>query len=134
MVEHGGLVKTDSMRYREEWPLFCVTKYIAEQAGQVWVYLTDLPPLEGHPDGLRRLFEEMHRLERCLEREGIIGWLQLIAKDNARMRGWTEMVGGILYATDDDNWHFKKVANAQAFPRTPREAIRQYRGDHCGTA
>jgi hypothetical protein len=125
---------TFTLRFTEEWPLFCLTKYISD-AQQVWVVLTDLPQIEGKPDGLLRLCQEMRRLEHRLECEGIVGWLQAIRKGNTRMRRWTEMVGATLFAVTENHWHFQKPADWQHFPKTPREAVRQYRGlHHVGTA
>lgn len=117
----------------EEWPLFGVNKYIS-QAGVVWVHLTALPPLDGHRDGVRRLLEEMRRLEHRLEAEGIGGWTQSIRKGNRSMRQWTEMIGAELYAEDVERWHFRKEANWEALPRTLKELVKNYGGHHYGSA
>jgi hypothetical protein len=116
----------------EEWALFGVEKRINASTNQVWVQLTGLFPLEGHPDGIRRVMEETRRLEYRLESEGIIGWIQAIRKGNWKMRRWTEMVGATCYAETDTHWHFCKVADATHFPRSIKALVRG--GNRYGTA
>lgn len=119
------------LRAHEEWPLFGVEKFVSAQGQQMWVRLTSLPSLDGHPDGMRRLLSEIQRLEYRLESEGIVGWVQAIRKGNGKMRFWTELIGAELYAETEDHWHFRKVANVAELPRTVREAVG---GHHHGTA
>lgn len=121
------------LRDHEEWPLFGVKKHITK-SGQVWVLLTALPPLDGHRDGLRRLLEEMRRLEHRLEAEGIYGWIQSIRKGNHRMRQWSEMIGARYYSDTEDNWYFAKLADVAALPKTLRELVARYGGNHHGAA
>jgi hypothetical protein len=120
------------LQHQEEWPLFGVEKYISK-AGQVWVYLRDLPPLDGHMDGMRRTLEEIRRLEYRLESEGLVGWLMAVDRGNTKMRYWTERIGAELYATDKQCWHFRKVADYASLPRSIRDMIRTAGGQH-GTA
>ena len=108
----------------EEWALFGIEKRINETTQQVWVRLTSLPPLDGHPDGMRRTLEEMRRLEYRLETEGIAGWTMAIRKGNGKMRQWVEMVGGTLYAETDEHWHFQKLADVATFPRSIRAIVK----------
>lgn len=121
------------LRNHEEWPLFGVKKHITK-SGQVWVHLTALPPLDGHRDGLRRLLEEITRLERRLEREGIDGWIQWIERGNTRMRRWSEMIGARPYSEQDDRIYFCKVADADALPKTLKEVAMRYGGIAHGSA
>lgn len=116
------------LRWHEEWPLFAVEKVVSPR--QVWVNVMDLPPLDGHRDGIRRLLGEIRRLERRLEADGIVGWIHAIAKGNVRMRRWSEMVGAELYAETPDYWHFWKVADAHALPTTMRALVQRSKGAH----
>jgi len=125
-------LKRCGLSSHEEWPLFGVEKYISPTGQQVWVLLTDLPPLTGHADGLRRLLGEIRRLEYRLETEGIVGWLQAIRKGNWKMRHCTEAIGGTLYMETEQHWHFKKIADYQHLPTTLRDVFRG--GLHHGTA
>lgn len=120
------------LQAHEEWPLFGVEKYLSA-AGPVWVRVTSLPPLDRHPDGLRRLLGEIRRLEYRLEAEGIVGWLQAIRKGNWKMRHCTELIGAELYAETPEHWHFRKVADSQRLPKTVREVVGNG-GLHHGTA
>lgn len=124
-------LKRCGLEDHEEWPLFGVEKRINETTQQVWVRLTSLPPLQGHPDGMRRVLAEIRRLEYRLESEGIVGWLQAIRKGNWKMRHCTEAIGAELYAETADHWHFQKVANVAALPKTLRDV---FGGHHHGTA
>lgn len=117
----------------EEWPLFGVRKHIT-RSGQVWVLLTALPSLDGHRDGLRRLLEEMRRLEYRLEAEGIQGWIQAIRKGNRKMRRWSELIGAHLYGDTDDDWYFCKLADTATLPKTLKELVTRYGGVHHGSA
>lgn len=117
----------------EEWPLFGIRKVLSS-AGPIWVKLDHLPPLDGHPDGLRRLLGEMRRLEYQLEAEGIAGWIQAIQIGNRRMRRWTELIGATLYATHDEWWYFKKEANYATLPTTLKALVGRYGGAHYGSA
>jgi hypothetical protein len=113
----------------EEWPLFGIRKAMTA-SGHVWVWLTDLPPLKGHRDGVRRLLGEIRRLEHHCEAEGIVGWLQSIRKDNPEMRTWTEMIGAECYAEDATHWYFRKEAKYAALPLTIKELVMTARGGH----
>ena len=127
-LEHCGLQQS------EEWPLFGVRKQISEIGQQVWARITDMPPLEGHPDGLRHALDEVRRLEYRLESEGLVGWIQVIDKGNWTMRRWTELSGAVLYAETEQHWYFRKVADPARFPRTIRELLRRHKGVRHGTA
>ena len=115
----------------EEWPLFGVEKRYNATTGQMWVRITSLPDLSGHPDGIRRTLGEMRRLEYRLETEGIAGWMQAIRKGNWKMRRWVEAAGATLYAETEEHWHFAKLADYHTFPRTVRELVG---GQRHGTA
>ncbi|MDH5666539.1 MAG: hypothetical protein OEY86_00830 [Nitrospira sp.] len=114
----------------EEWPLFGIEKRISPSDGNVWVWLTSLPPLDGHRDGLRRLLGEIRRLEYRCESEGIAGWLQAIRRENRSMCQWAEMIGAEIYAEDDDFWYLKKEAGLASLPATVKEAVSRYHGGH----
>ena len=120
------------LRDAEEWPLFGVKKFISKTHQQVWVMVTDLPPL--HAAGLRMLLQEVRRLERRLEAEGIVGWMQAIRKDNWAMRRWTERIGAELYAETEEHWHFRKQADAAAIPKSLKALVAQQGGYHYGSA
>lgn len=117
----------------EEWPLFGIEK-VRSHAGPIWVQLTCLPPLDKHPDGLRRLLGELRRLEHRLESEGIAGWIQPITIGNWKMRQWTEMIGAELYSTHDGDWFFKKEADPTRLPKTIKDLVMRYGGHHYGAA
>lgn len=117
----------------EEWPLFGIEK-VRSHAGPIWVQLTCLPPLDKHPDGLRRLLGEMRRLEHRLESEGIAGWIQPITIGNWKMRQWTEMIGATLYAEHNGDWFFKKEVDYASLPKSIREMVMRYGGHHHGAA
>lgn len=117
----------------EEWPLFGLEK-VRSHAGPIWVQLTFLPPLDKHPDGLRRLLGEMRRLEHRLASEGIAGWIQPITIGNWKMRQWTEMIGAVLYAEHDGDWFFKKEADPANLPKSIRDMVMRYGGHHHGAA
>lgn len=113
-----------------EWPLFGVEP-IQTSTNRPWVRLLSLQPITS-PEGLRKLLEEIIRLERYLEEHGIVGWVQAIKKDNVRMQRCTELIGAELYKETDTHYHYRKVADSASLPQTVREAVSK-RGHH-GTA
>lgn len=108
----------------EEWALFGFYKKINETTNQVWVQLTGLYPLDGHPDGIRRLLHETRRLEYRLEAEGIAGWAMAVRKGNWKMRRWAEMIGGTLYCDTAEHWHFQKLADPANLPRSVKDLVK----------
>lgn len=96
---------------REEWPLFSIEKYIAND--RVYLLVDDVPPLYQHVDGLPRLHEEWTRLERACRKAGIVGWLCNVDQDNRLFRRWLEQTGATLYAERDGYQWFQKLIPAE---------------------
>lgn len=102
------------LRYREEWPLWSVQKKI--YGTQVWVELDDVPPMEGQWTGMKRLIQELGRLETMLRSAGIVGWIASVEKGNAKMQKALTMLKAVPYATDETYQYFRKFAGVPPIP------------------
>ncbi len=79
------------LRPEDTFALFDVRLYL----NGVWptAHISHLPPLKGHRDGLRHLFDEWARMERWAYLDGVVGWTCATDEDNTRMQRWFHAVG-----------------------------------------
>lgn len=112
---------TPMLPWREEWPLFSVEKYLAH--GQVYLQVSDLPPLYLAHDGVAHLRREWIRMERACLKAGIVGWLCAVDQENVTFQRWLEQTGATPYASDETVRWYRKLVNAETVYPSLRRMI-----------
>lgn len=95
------------MDFKEQWPLFSIRKHVYPQTKEVYVEIDNVPhlPTMGH---MRRMQEEVKRLEWKCWAGGITGWMIGTEPMNFSMQGAAVTIGAEYFAESDGFLWFSK--------------------------
>jgi len=103
------------------WPLWDLQKWRFGQ--EVWVEIDYVPPFWDTLSHFRRGLEELHRLQKTCQEEGLKGWLVMVPHQNRSLIRALDALGVDWYEGNDARYRYGCQRAYASLPQTLEEGI-----------